>query len=107
MELSVGVGLTNACDLACAHCYRDTERIDQLSLEDTLGICDAVPVRSINLGTGENGLHPEYGVIVSALAGRGVKLSLTSNGYTIDRSSDETLASFREVEVSIDFPSEA
>ena len=29
--LSVGVGLTNACDLACAHCYRETERIDELT----------------------------------------------------------------------------
>src|SRR2546427_4468189 len=38
---------------------------------------------------------------------RGVKLSLTSNGYTIERSSDETLRAFREVEVSIDFPTEA
>jgi hypothetical protein len=27
--LSVGVGLTNACDLVC-HRYRETERIDEL-----------------------------------------------------------------------------
>jgi radical SAM protein with 4Fe4S-binding SPASM domain len=107
MELNVGVGLTNACDLACAHCYRDTEKIDQLTLDETLGICDDLPVRSINLGTGENGLHREYEAIVAALDRRGVKLSLTSNGYTIDGSSDETLRSFREVEVSIDFPTEA
>jgi radical SAM protein with 4Fe4S-binding SPASM domain len=107
MELNVGVGLTNACDLACAHCYRDPARVDQLSVEETVGICDALPVRSINLGTGENGLHPDYEAIVAALARREVKLSLTSNGFTIERSSDETLRSFREVEVSIDFPTEA
>jgi radical SAM protein with 4Fe4S-binding SPASM domain len=107
MELNVGIGLTNACDLACAHCYRDTQRVDELTPAEVVGICDHVPVRSINLGTGENGLHPEYEAIVTALAGRGVKLSLTSNGYTIDCSSDETLRSFREVEVSIDFPTEA
>jgi radical SAM protein with 4Fe4S-binding SPASM domain len=107
MELNVGVGLTNACDLACAHCYRDPAGADQLSVEETVGICDALPVRSINLGTGENGLHPDYEAIVAALGRRGVKLSLTSNGFTIERSSDETLRSFREVEVSIDFPTEA
>jgi radical SAM protein with 4Fe4S-binding SPASM domain len=106
MELSVGVGLTNACDLACAHCYRDTERVDQLTLDETLAICDDLPVRSINLGTGENGLHRDYEAIVAALARRGVKLSLTSNGFTVDCSSDETLRSFREVEVSVDFPTE-
>jgi len=107
MELNVGVGLTNACDLACAHCYRETERIDQLTLDDVMGICDCLPVRSVNLGTGENGLHQDYEAIVAALTRRGVKLSLTSNGYTIDHSTDETLRSFREVEVSIDFPTEA
>ena len=106
MELSVGVGLTNACDLACAHCYRDVDRIDQLTQTQVLGICSDLPVRSINLGTGENSLHPDYAAIVSALADRGVKLSLTSNGYTVERSSDDTLRAFREVEVSIDFPTE-
>jgi radical SAM protein with 4Fe4S-binding SPASM domain len=107
MDFSVGVGLTNACDLACAHCYRDTEKIDQLGLGEVCGILDALPVRSVNLGTGENGLHADYAAIVDALARRGVRLSLTSNGYTIDHSSDETLRAFREVEVSIDFPTEA
>ena len=107
MEFSVGIGLTNACDLACAHCYRDTERVDQLTESQVLGVCDALPVRSVNLGTGENGLHPEYAAIVRALGARGVKLSLTSNGYTIERSSDETLGAFRELEVSIDFPTAA
>ncbi len=28
MELNIGIGLTNACDLACPHCYRDTDRIE-------------------------------------------------------------------------------
>jgi len=107
MDFSVGVGLTNACDLACAHCYRDVDRIDQLTPAQVLSVCDCLPVRSVNLGTGENGLHPEYAAIVRSLADRGVKLSLTSNGYTVEQSSDDTLRAFREVEVSIDFPSES
>lgn len=106
MDFSLGVGLTNACDLACAHCYRETDRVDYLTLAEVTDVCDALPVRSVNLGTGENGLHPDYEAIVTALTGRGVKLSLTSNGFTIERSSTETLARFREVEVSIDFPTE-
>jgi radical SAM protein with 4Fe4S-binding SPASM domain len=106
MALSVGIGLTNACDLACAHCYRDARSLDELRLEQVVDVCEALPVRSVNLGTGENGLHPRYAEIVAALRARGVKLSLTSNGYTIDVSSDDTLKAFREVEVSIDFPTE-
>ena len=74
MELSVGVGLTNACDLGCAHCYRDVDRVDQLTEAQVRGVCDCLPVRSVNLGTGENGLHPDYAAIVRALATRGVKL---------------------------------
>lgn len=104
---ALGVGLTNACDLACAHCYRETGRADELTLEQVADVCECLPVRSVNLGTGENGLHPRYAEMVAALAARGVKLSLTSNGFTIERSSDETLRAFREVEVSIDFPTEA
>ena len=107
MEFSVGVGLTNACDLACAHCYRDVDQVDQLTHAQVLSVCDCLPVRSMNLGTGENGLHPDYAAIVGSLAARGVKLSLTSNGYTVEHSPDETLRAFREVEVSIDFPTES
>src|SRR2546426_154524 len=107
MSFSVGVGLTNACDLACAHCYRDVDRVDQLTEAQVLTVCESLPVRSVNLGTGENGLHPDYAAIVRSLVDRGVKLSLTSNGYTLERSSDETLGAFREVEVSIDFPTAA
>jgi radical SAM protein with 4Fe4S-binding SPASM domain len=107
MRLSLGLGLTNACDLACAHCYRDPARVDALTPEQVTGVCECLPVGSVNLGTGENGLHPEYARIVGELARRGVKLSVTSNGFTLERSSDATLAAFREVEVSIDFPTEA
>jgi radical SAM protein with 4Fe4S-binding SPASM domain len=107
MMLSIGIGLTNACDLACAHCYRDPQSVDELSPEQVASVCDALPVRSVNLGTGENGLHPRYAEIVEALRTRGVRLSVTSNGFTIDESSDDTLKAFREVEVSIDFPTEA
>lgn len=29
---SVGIGLTNDCNLNCAHCYRDTQTISAVSL---------------------------------------------------------------------------
>ena len=32
MGYSVGIGLTNDCNLSCAHCYRDTARVDHISL---------------------------------------------------------------------------
>ena len=32
MSYSVGIGLTNDCNLDCDHCYRDTESIHYVSL---------------------------------------------------------------------------
>ena len=32
MTFSVGIGLTNECDLRCPHCYRSDATVDRLSL---------------------------------------------------------------------------
>jgi radical SAM protein with 4Fe4S-binding SPASM domain len=104
---SVGLGLTNECNLACAHCYRDTDRIDRLTLEDVRRICDSVPVRSVNLGTGENGLHPDFRRILRYLRGRGITIALTSNGYSASALSDEELSWLTDLEFSLDFATEA
>jgi radical SAM protein with 4Fe4S-binding SPASM domain len=103
---SIGLGLTNECNLACAHCYRDTGRTDRLSLEDVRRICENVPVRSVNLGTGENGLHPEFRAILEYLRDRGTTIALTSNGYTVAVLSDDELRSFADLEFSLDFATE-
>ncbi len=104
MPYSVGIGLTNACNLSCAHCYRPTERMDYVALEDIFAICDALPVGSMGMGTGENLLHPQFGEIVGFLHGRGVKLSIASNGYSLLNMGEDLLAMFSDVEVSIDYP---
>ena len=106
MGYSVGIGLTNACDLHCAHCYRDPLNISAISLVQVRQICEALPVDAVGMGTGENGLHPEFPEIVRYLHGRGVKLSVASNGYTLMAVTDDILRAFYDVEVSIDFPTE-
>jgi radical SAM protein with 4Fe4S-binding SPASM domain len=103
---SIGLGLTNECNLACAHCYRDTGRIDRLSLEDVRHVCENVPVRSVNLGTGENGLHPEFHAILQYLRERGTTIALTSNGYSAAVLSDDELRAFADLEFSLDFATE-
>ena len=104
--LSVGVGLTSDCNLNCAHCYRPTDKVYALSLKDVKTVCEHLPVRSIGLGTGENGLHPEFLSIINYLRDQGIKLSMASNGYTLNKLSDEHLIGFNDVEVSIDWPTE-
>jgi radical SAM protein with 4Fe4S-binding SPASM domain len=105
-DFSVGLGLTNECNLACAHCYRDTGRVDRLSLDGVRRVCESVPVRSINLGTGENGLHPEFHAILRYLRERRTTIALTSNGYTAAVLSDDELSSFADLEFSLDFATE-
>jgi len=106
MAFSVGIGLTNECNLRCAHCYRPDMVIDRLTLADVERVCASVPIRSMNLGVGENGLHPEYRAILDALWERGIKTSVTSNSLSLDLLPDDAVKRFHSVEFSLDFPTE-
>ena len=105
-SFSIGLGLTNDCNLACAHCYRDIDRIDRLTLDDVRRICDSVPVRAINLGTGENGLHPDFRAILCYLRNRGIATALTSNGYSAAALDNRELGWLTDLEFSLDFATE-
>ena len=105
--ISLGLGLTNECNLACAFCYRDPARTDRLSLDQVKQVMERLPVRSVNLGTGENGMHPEFKAILAYLRTRSVKLTITSNGHSAAVLQDEELRAFHDVEFSLDYPSQA
>ncbi|MFN3476596.1 MAG: radical SAM protein [Candidatus Methylomirabilales bacterium] len=106
MAFSVGIGLTNECNLRCPHCYRPDMVIDRLTLEDVKRVCESIPVKSMNLGVGENGLHPDYHAVLDYLTQRGIKTSITSNGLSLQVLSDEEIKRFHSVEFSLDFPAE-
>src|SRR3990170_1132486 len=106
MGFSVGICLTNECNLRCPHCYRPDMMIDRLTLQDVRRVCDSIPVRSMNLGVGENGLHPQYHAILEYLWGRGITTTVTSNGLSIEALTDEGVKRFHSVEFSLDFPTE-
>ncbi|MDX2205283.1 MAG: radical SAM protein [Hyphomicrobiaceae bacterium] len=105
-RFALGLGLTNDCNLACSFCYRDTSRVDRLSLAQVRSVVEGIPVRSVNLGTGENGLHPEFERIVSYLSGQPLKLTMTSNGHSVLVSTDEQLKKFSDIEFSLDYPTQ-
>lgn len=102
--LAVGIGLTNDCNLHCAHCYRDQDRISNLTLSDIKKVCTSLRIGSIALGTGENGLNPHYLEILKYLGTLQIRLTVASNGYTVSRTPDEMMRYFSDVEFSIDFP---
>jgi radical SAM protein with 4Fe4S-binding SPASM domain len=105
--ISLGLGLTNECNLKCAFCYRDPTRADRLSFEQVKSVLECLPVRSVNLGTGENGMHPDYKAILKYLRGLPVKLTVTSNGHSIAVLEDNDLRAFHDVEFSLDYPTQA
>jgi organic radical activating enzyme len=83
MGYSLGIGLTNNCNLSCAHCYRDTQRVDNITLKQIKQICTAVDIDAVGMGTGENVMNPEFIQIVDYLSKRGIKLSMASNGFSL------------------------
>ena len=105
--ISLGLGLTNECNLSCSFCYRDPTRADRLSLEQVKSVMERLPVRSVNLGTGENGMHPEFKAILAYLRTQPIKLTITSNGHSIAVLEDDDLRAFHDIEFSLDYPTQA
>jgi len=106
-RFSLGLGLTNECNLACSFCYRDPSRTDRLTLAQVRDVMARLPVRSVNLGTGENGMHPEFRAMLAYLRTQPVKLTITSNGHSIALLPDEDLTAFADVEFSLDYATRA
>jgi len=102
--VSLGIGLTNDCNLKCAHCYRPQGRIDNLTLADVQQVCDNLEVHAIGFGTGENGLNPDYFAILDELHARRIRMTLASNGHTLAITPDAQMQYFSDVEFSVDFP---
>jgi radical SAM protein with 4Fe4S-binding SPASM domain len=102
----VGIGLTTACNADCPHCYsRGAPRRD-IDPGLVMGLVDALDVESVNLGTGESFLHPDYAAIVETLTDRGIDLALTTNGASVEALDDRLLSRLHDVDFSLDFPDE-
>jgi radical SAM protein with 4Fe4S-binding SPASM domain len=103
-RFALGIGLTNECNLACAFCYRDPTRTDRLDLDQVRQVLGALPVRSVNLGTGENGMHPAFRDMLGFFRTQPIKLTITSNGHSIEVLDDDSVRRFADVEFSLDYP---
>jgi len=105
--IALGLGLTNECNLSCAFCYRDPTRTDRLSLDQVKSVMERLPIRSVNLGTGENGMHPDFKAILAYLRKKPIKLTITSNGRSVAVLEDSELRAFHDIEFSLDYPTQA
>lgn len=102
-SFKLGVGLTNACNLGCAHCYRAVGE-DALPIAEVLRAVEALPTGAVNFGTGESALHPGFPALVRELSARGIAVTMTTNGYSSRALADDVLVLLRDVEFSIDHP---
>lgn len=102
---TIGIGLTNRCNLNCEHCYSRKMTEKTIDLEDVRKILKMFPnLESVNFGTGESILNNQFEEIVSLFHANSIKMAVTSNGLTVNKMSEETLKKFEDVDVSIDFP---
>ncbi|EDZ95311.1 Radical SAM domain protein [Limnospira maxima CS-328] len=102
----IGLGITSRCNARCKHCYSSSlGRQEDISLDLIQNLLSIIPVKSINLGTGEVGLHPCFEQIIEYILSNVSKVSITSNGLTLSRMSDDQLCRLHDVDISLDFPS--
>jgi radical SAM protein with 4Fe4S-binding SPASM domain len=70
-------------------------------------VMECLPIRSVNLGTGENGMHPDFKSMVAYLRKQPIKLTITSNGHSVAVLEDDDLCAFHDIEFSLDYPTRA
>ncbi len=101
--LDIGLGITSRCNLRCAHCYSRSRPQSDMSFEMLCLLLHRVQnIRSVNLGTGESCLNPDFARMIELLLSRGVKVSLTSNGATVLKMTDDSLRALNDVDISVD-----
>lgn len=112
---NIGWGPVSACNMKCAFCYSKTRRKQtvDLGLEEWIRFIDenADCINSINYGTGENTLDPDWFKLISYIRSSypDIRMSLTTNGHLSDAVSRNPefykafVDAIDEVDVSLDF----
>ena len=82
---SVGIEITNRCNLSCRHCFNLSGEgaVRELSLADLLNLFDQTRDMGnthIRISGGEPTLHPDFAAIVAAANQRGLGVSINTHG---------------------------
>ncbi len=105
--LTINWALSNQCNFKCRHCYSRTDPSEELAGSTLIGCIEKVAragVLSINFGGGEPLLRKDLLEIASFSSRKGLRVSMNSNGYLIDREKANKLktSGFSKVGISID-----
>ena len=110
MPLFAVWNFTNRCNLACKHCYQDSDRAalaDELTLQEKLDMVDqmgAAHMPMLALSGGEPTVHRDLIPVVKHAATYGMHLTIATNGTTMTPKLAGQLADagLRYVEISLD-----
>jgi AdoMet-dependent heme synthase len=105
--LTINWAINNSCNFSCRHCYSRSDTGDEI---DSLTLCNCIEkaakagVMAVNFGGGEPLLRKDLLDIAACAARSGMRVSMNSNGYLIDREKALQLkeAGFSKVGISID-----
>jgi GeoRSP system radical SAM/SPASM protein len=99
--------LSFRCNFSCSHCYSRDEVAEELPTADILRIVDILAEKQvpyINFGGGEPLIRDDLFEIADYATGKGLNVSMNSNGWLVDSASANRLrtSGFKSVGISID-----
>lgn len=99
--------LSYRCNFSCSHCYSREELTEELPTADILRIVDVLAEKQvpfINFGGGEPLIREDLYEIAAYATGKGLNVSMNSNGWLLDSDAAVRLKAcgFKSVGVSID-----
>ena len=111
---NVDIEITNICQLQCDMCpregFKDERKIGKMSMEEfhyVLSELKGIPFLSFS-GNGEATLHPQFMEFFRMAQKSGKRLTISTNGLTFTRFSEEELIElvngFWAIDISIDSP---
>ncbi len=85
MPQSVGIEITNRCNLACQHCFNRSGEgaVSELTLAELVSVfdqCQAMGLSNLRVSGGEPTLHRDFPAVIAAAVERGLEVSLNTNG---------------------------
>ena len=105
--LTINWAVNNSCNFACRHCYSREDSHEELGWEvlaASLAKAAKAGVFSVNFGGGEPLLRNDLMELAAFASGLGLRISMNSNGWLINRQTAAALkkAGFSKVGISID-----
>ena len=105
--VTVNWGITARCNFVCSHCFSRLDPSPELSAEEARRVVDILAEQSVmflNYGTGEPLLRGDLFELTEYAVGKGLKVTMNSNGSLIDAAAARGIrdAGFHSVGISID-----